>query len=486
MSVTVGLTFRRIGRERKHLPGSLRQQQRILNWLTVGTWTVPVPQYYLSTSVSSAGTGTITPASGWFNLGTQVTLTAEPQAGYRFTGYSGSTSSGTSPLTIVMNGPITETANFTGVSSVDRDLHPLRQFYAGPNRCGVYSYRFQQRIGSDQRYNRQPDGLASFGSNPYVGFGCGLELRPARWPMYPRRRTESGSELSGPHRDSGRLAKFSSLRNQSGSGFGGGAPNATASDPTSVDALPRYANPLAFSTSASVIGGVNTTFTVTYTDDNGPTDIASGQIKIDNCYFAWDTSGNIRLYGSQNSQPDAVGVLGQSSTLWAGNCSINLTSSSLSMPAANPKSRVLSLNISFPNQSFFSTADNNVSSDFVGQHEVYAWGYTVRGLATGQTDLGALVVSQGQDFTLSISPSGPVAVGTNTTLNLVLTAKGVNGFTGSIPLTTQLQQLGSGCLTLAGAPASISANTQANISIQNSNCSQAPTRCSTSKVQFRH
>ena len=167
------------------------------------------------------------------------------------------------------------------------------------------------------------------------------------------------------------------------------------SDPMSVDALPRYANPLAFSTSASVIGGVNTTFTVTYTDDNGPTDIASGQIKIDNCYFAWDTSGNIRLYGSQNSQPDAVGVLGQSSTLWAGNCSINLTSSSLRcLRRTQSHAYFRSTLVSRTRAS--SAPPTTTSHRFRGQHEVYAWGYTVRGLATGQTDLGALVVSQGQ------------------------------------------------------------------------------------------
>jgi hypothetical protein len=81
---------------------------------------------------------------------------------------------------------------------------------------------------------------------------------------------------------------------------GGGSANASASDATTIDALPRYANPLAFGTSASVVAGVPTIFTVTYTSDNGPGDIASGQVKIDNCYLSWDSSGNIRLYGAPN------------------------------------------------------------------------------------------------------------------------------------------------------------------------------------------
>ncbi len=108
--------------------------------------------------------------------------------------------------------------------------------------------------------------------------------------------------------------------------------------------------------------------------------------------------------------------------------------------------------------------------DFLGQHEVYAWGNTAGGLATGQIDLGALTVTQGQDFTLNLTPSGPVTIATNTALNLTLSARGVNGFSGSIALTNQLQQLGSSCLALTGSPASIAANSQVTISVQNSNC----------------
>ena len=66
---------------------------------------------------------------------------------------------------------------------------------------------------------------------------------------------------------------------------GGGAPAYSAADPTTINALTRYSNPLAFATTASVTGGTFTNFSVTYTSDNGPSDIASGQVKIDNCYL---------------------------------------------------------------------------------------------------------------------------------------------------------------------------------------------------------
>jgi hypothetical protein len=150
---------------------------------------------------------------------------------------------------------------------------------------------------------------------------------------------------------------------------GGGAAGSAGTDPTTIAVLPRSANPLAFATTASAIGGVATTFSVTYASDNGPSDIASGQVKIDNCYLAWDSAGNVRLYGGSGFL-DATGVLGQSPVLWAGNCSINLAASGLSTPAANPKALVLTLNIAFPVQDFLNASQ----PDFSGQHETYAWG----------------------------------------------------------------------------------------------------------------
>ena len=47
-----------------------------------------------------------------------------------------------------------------------------------------------------------------------------------------------------------------------------------------ITPLQRTANLLAFATSASVLGGAPTTFSVTYTIDNGPSDIAGGTVKL--------------------------------------------------------------------------------------------------------------------------------------------------------------------------------------------------------------
>jgi hypothetical protein len=71
-------------------------------------------QYYLTMTAGSGGT--VTPASGWHNAGSSVTIKAHANPGFTFTGWVGSgTGSYTgpnNPRSITINGPITETGNF--------------------------------------------------------------------------------------------------------------------------------------------------------------------------------------------------------------------------------------------------------------------------------------------------------------------------------------------------------------------------------------
>jgi hypothetical protein len=77
-------------------------------------------QYYLTTAASPANEGTITvsptSSSGWYAMGTQVTMSAKANPGYVFTGFSGAQTvpagQGTS-VVLTMNGPIAETAQFS-------------------------------------------------------------------------------------------------------------------------------------------------------------------------------------------------------------------------------------------------------------------------------------------------------------------------------------------------------------------------------------
>ena len=72
--------------------------------------------YNLTTNASG---GTVTPSSGSFEEGTQVSLTATPDGGYEFAGWSGDASGTANPITITMDSDKSVTASFTQLPLVD-------------------------------------------------------------------------------------------------------------------------------------------------------------------------------------------------------------------------------------------------------------------------------------------------------------------------------------------------------------------------------
>ncbi|MDE1810834.1 MAG: hypothetical protein KGH66_02235 [Candidatus Micrarchaeota archaeon] len=95
-------------------------------------------QYYLT--MTSGSGGSISPASGWYNSGSQTTITATPSSGYYLQDWSGTGAgsySGTTPSTsVTINGPITEAAAFqngfylTIASSSGGTASPSSAWYA--------------------------------------------------------------------------------------------------------------------------------------------------------------------------------------------------------------------------------------------------------------------------------------------------------------------------------------------------------------------
>jgi uncharacterized repeat protein (TIGR02543 family) len=67
------------------------------------------------------GAGSVTPQTGWYNPSAVVTIQANPDGGQTFNGWEGSGAgsyTGTdNPASVTMNGPITQTAHFTGGGS---------------------------------------------------------------------------------------------------------------------------------------------------------------------------------------------------------------------------------------------------------------------------------------------------------------------------------------------------------------------------------
>ncbi|MFZ0890861.1 MAG: hypothetical protein WB778_05815 [Thermoplasmata archaeon] len=78
-------------------------------------------QYELTTRVAPAGSGSVSPASAWYNASQVVNVSALPAAGYSFGSWtgvgSGSYSGASDPALVTMEGAVTETASFQQVRS---------------------------------------------------------------------------------------------------------------------------------------------------------------------------------------------------------------------------------------------------------------------------------------------------------------------------------------------------------------------------------
>lgn len=82
--------------------------------------TKPGPeQYQLAAAANGSGSVSLDPAGGTYDEGTQVMLTATPDPGWQFTGWSGDLSGSANPAMVAMNGNRSVTANFTQNQSGD-------------------------------------------------------------------------------------------------------------------------------------------------------------------------------------------------------------------------------------------------------------------------------------------------------------------------------------------------------------------------------
>ena len=108
-------------------------------------------QYYLTISAGTGGSAS--PASGWNNSGTVVSISATASGGYAFSSWTGSGSgsySGVSSFTsVTMNGPITETASFTpNPISVTVQPNPLGRSFTVDGTAYTTSQTFSWVSGS--------------------------------------------------------------------------------------------------------------------------------------------------------------------------------------------------------------------------------------------------------------------------------------------------------------------------------------------------
>jgi len=76
---------------------------------------LPDPGNSYNLTVGISGSGTVTPAGGTYTEGTDVTLTATPDVGFEFSGWSGDLSGTANPISITMNSNKNVTATFTEI-----------------------------------------------------------------------------------------------------------------------------------------------------------------------------------------------------------------------------------------------------------------------------------------------------------------------------------------------------------------------------------
>ena len=115
-------------------------------------------QYYLTMTHGTGGT--VIPASGWESSGASVSITAIPtnntQISYSFAGWTGSgpgSYSGTNnPASIVMSGPITETASFTqNPVQITVQANPTRRSFSVDSITYTSAQTFSWQPGSSHR-----------------------------------------------------------------------------------------------------------------------------------------------------------------------------------------------------------------------------------------------------------------------------------------------------------------------------------------------
>ena len=82
-------------------------------------------QYQLTISALPAAGGTVTPASGYFDAGTAVSISAAANSGYQFTSWTGSVASSPNASTsVTMSAPETVTANFVAATPITIQTSP--------------------------------------------------------------------------------------------------------------------------------------------------------------------------------------------------------------------------------------------------------------------------------------------------------------------------------------------------------------------------
>ena len=104
--------------------------------------------FSLTATAATGGTVSRSPDQSSYAPGTSVTLTATPSGSYEFAGWSGDASGTANPITVVVNGNLAVTANFTVTCDIILDNTDSEVTYSGAWQTGTYTGLY----GTDYRF----------------------------------------------------------------------------------------------------------------------------------------------------------------------------------------------------------------------------------------------------------------------------------------------------------------------------------------------
>jgi len=132
-------------------------------------------QYYLTVQANPVNGGSTGPPSGWQNAGGSVQIAAAPNPGFNFVGWTGSGpgsySGSVNPVTVTMNGPVTEIASFSGpispiVMTVSYSIANDGTGYSAPTFNYVTNGASEQFALTSSPTNIQVDGGTAWSVTP--------------------------------------------------------------------------------------------------------------------------------------------------------------------------------------------------------------------------------------------------------------------------------------------------------------------------------
>ena len=383
------------------------------------TYTANFTTQYLLTMNAGTG-GTVSPATGYYNAGQSVTISATPTAGYTFAGWSGSGTgnyTGTNNLaSVTMNGPITETGSFAIPSPQAVSVTPS----TGTGSSNTFSFLYSDANGASDL------GMVQVVVNSSLsGYqGCYISIDPVHktvlllndgataWQgpiTLPTAGTLANSQctinggsssiaLSGNNATVNLALSFSSgfggAKNVYGYAQAAGGLNSgwTALGNWTVTAGP----PQAVSVTPSTGTGSSNTFSFLYSDANGASDLGILQVVVNS-----SLSGYQGCYISIDPVHKTLLLLNDGATAWQGpitpptagtlansQCTINGGSSSIALSGNNA---TVNLALSF-------------SGSFVGAKNVYGYAQAAGGLNSGWTVLGNWTVPTAVPQAVSVTP----------------------------------------------------------------------------------